>query len=62
MTLQDFLDVMEMKDPEQLLIFHGTKVITIAGDDDIQTLTARQLEKPVVKIKPFGRGITVRID
>lgn len=62
MKLQEFLDVMELHDPQVLLIFHGTKVITIAGDDDIQTLTLRQLLKPVIKIKAITNGISVRID
>lgn len=62
MNLEDFLDVMEMHDPQTLIIKHGQKTIIITGDDELQQITARQKEHEVVKISPCGNGIIVRID
>jgi hypothetical protein len=62
MTLQDFIDVLDLYDPETLIIHHGENCMRITGDDELSRLSSVMLSKTVAKIMYDPMGIVVIID
>jgi hypothetical protein len=62
MTLQDFIDVMDMRGEKRLIIYHGLNRLDLFGDDELSLLSEATRQSSVTRISPIIDGIAVGIE
>lgn len=62
MTLQDFIDVMDMRGEKRLIIYYGTNRLDLNGDDEVSLLSEATRQSTVRRISPIIDGIAVGIE